>query len=218
MSALGPLPFFWDGVQLGLLQCPNYPVYRKSPYDHRYSPAELTPISNHQSHLVLVIRGNSGELYEDHDITNRLCIITPTTTNWNLTSMFVEVSDRANHQAMFLDKSWCDHVDLGTIVDKGWDWFTIIQSLTNIFRSQPPVSGILIPVGTGSITGGSQFCTGAGGALGMQPPFAPVPLFGFNFFSFSWAFLSSSEFRANLRAGFSGFLQSRHGWPGSPQL
>ena len=133
--------------------------------------------------------------------------------------MFVEVGKRANHQATFLDKSWCDRVDLGAIVDKGWDRFTINQSLTDIFWSQPPVSGILIPVGTGSITGGSQFCTRAGGALGTWPPFAPAPLFGFNFFfSFSRAFLLSSEFRANLRAGFSGFLQSCHGWPGSPQL
>ena len=214
-----PLPFFRDGVQLGLLQCPDYPVYRRGSYDHRYSPAELTPVSNHQSRLVLIIRGNSGELYPDHDITNRLCIITPTTTNWNPTSVFVEVGDRANHQAMFLDKSWCDRVDSGAIVDKGWDRFTINQSLTDIFRSQPLVSGVLIPVGTGSITGGSQFCTGARGALGMWPPFTPVPPFGFNFFfSFSRAFLSSSEFRANLRAGFSGFLQSCHGWPGSPQL
>ena len=140
-------------------------------------------------------------------------------TNWNLTSVFVEVGNRANHQATFLDKSWCDRVDSGAIVNKGWDRFTINQSLTDIFRSQPPVSGVLIPVGTGSIMGGSQFCTRARGALGMWPPFALAPLFGFNFFfSFSWAFLSSSEFRANLRAGFSGFLQSCHGWPGSPQL
>ena len=120
--------------------------------------------------------------------------------------MFVEVSNRANYQATFLDKSWHDRVDLGAIVDKGWDRFAINQSLTDIFRSQPPVSGVLIPVGTGSIMGGSQFCTRAGGALGMWPPFAPEPPFGFNFFSFSRAFLSSSEFRANLRAGFNGFL------------
>ena len=46
----------------------------------------------------------------------------------------------------------------------------------------------------------------------MQPPFAPASPFGFNFFfSFSRAFLLSSEFRANLRVGFSGFLQLRHG-------
>ena len=218
MSVPGPLPFFRDGVHLGLLQCPDYPVYRRDPYDNRYSPAELTPISDHQSHLVLIIQGNSGELYLDHDITYRLCIMTPTTTNWIPTLVFVEVGNRANCQATFLDKSWCNRVDSGTIVNKGWDWFTINQSLTDIFRSQPLVSGILIPVGTGSITGGSQFCTGAGGALGMRPPFTPVPLFGFNFFSFSWAFLLSSKFRAILRAGFSGFLQLHHRWPSSLQL
>ena len=58
-------------------QYPDYPVYHRGPYDHRYSLAELTPVSNHQSHLVLIIRGNSRELYPDHDITDRLCIITP---------------------------------------------------------------------------------------------------------------------------------------------
>ena len=90
-------------------------------------------------------------------MTDRLCIVTPTTTNWNLIPVFVEVSDRANHQATFVDKSWCDRVDSGAIVNKGWDQFTINQSLTDIFRSQPPVSGILIPVGTGSITGALSF-------------------------------------------------------------
>ena len=155
MSASGPLPFFRDGVHLRLLQCPDYLVDCRGPYDHRYSPAELTPISNHQSHLVLVIRGNSGELYPDHDITDRLCIIVPTTTNWNPTPMFVEVDNGADHQAMFLDKSWCDRVDSGTIVNKGWDWFTINQSLADVIRSQPPISGVLIPVGTGSIMGGA---------------------------------------------------------------
>ena len=124
---------------------------RTSIYQHQ----QLQPHKN--TYQVLVIRGNSGELYPDHDITDRLCIITPTTTNWNPTSVFVEVGNRANHQATLLDKSWRDRVDSGAIVNKGWDRFTINQSLTNIFQSQPPVSGVLIPVGTGSITGSLSF-------------------------------------------------------------
>ena len=84
------------------------------------------------------------------------CIITPTTTNWNSPSVF-EVGNGANHQATLLDKGWCNCVDSGAIVDKGWDWFPINKSLTNISRSQPLVSGVLIPVGTGSIAGALSF-------------------------------------------------------------
>ena len=71
--------------------------------------------------------------------------------------MFVKIGDGANHQTTSLDKGWRDCVDLGTIIDEGCDQFTINQCLTNVFQSQPLVSGILIPVGTGSIARGSQF-------------------------------------------------------------
>ena len=152
-------------------------------------------------------------------ISDRFCIVTPTTTNWNSTTMFIQVINRANFQPTSLDEGWCDRVDLGAIMDKIGDWFTINQGLANVFRSQPPVPGIFVSVATGSIMSGSQFWAGARGALVMQPPFVPAPPFRFNcFFSFSRASLSFSEFKANLKAGFKGFLQSRHGWPGSPQL
>ena len=158
-------------------------------------------------------------MYLDQDISDRLCVVTPTTTNWNSTAMFIQVINRANYQTTSLDKGWCDRVDPGTIVDEDCDQITINQSLTDVFRSQPPVSGILVPVATGIITMGSQFWAGAGRALGTWPPFTPAPPFWFNcFFSICWAFLSFSEFRANLKAGFNGFLQSCHGWPSSPQL
>ena len=177
MCVPGSLPFLQSSVQFGLFQCPDYPVYHRSPYYHRHSLAELTPISNDQSHLVLIIQGDSRELYPDQDISDRLCIITPTTTNWNSTPVFIQVVNGANYQTTSLNKGWCDRVDPGAIIDEGWDWLTINQSLTNIFQSQPPVSGVLIPVATGSITRGSQFWAGARGALGMWSPFTPAPPF-----------------------------------------
>ena len=94
-------------------------------------------------------------------ISDRFSIVTPTTTNWNLTAMFIQVVNRANFQPTSLDEGWCDCVDSGAIIDKISDRFTINQGLANVFRSQPPVPGIFVPVATGSIMQGSQFWAGA---------------------------------------------------------
>ena len=74
---LGSLPLFQGGLHLGFLQCPDYPVYYRGPYNHQYPPAELTPILNHQGHLLLIIWGDSRELNLDKDISNGLHIVTP---------------------------------------------------------------------------------------------------------------------------------------------
>ena len=101
--------------------------------------------------------------------------------------MLIQIVNGANLHPTSFDKGRRDHVDLGAIIDNG------------------------IPVATGSIMMGSQFWAGARGTLGTWPPYILVPPFWFNgFFSLSRAFLSFSEFKANLRAGFRGFLQSRH--------
>ena len=79
--------------------------------------------------------------------------------------------------------------------------------------------GVLVPVAAGSVLAGSYFGATAGVALGMWPPFTPVPPVWFNpFFSTNVAFLSFSTFRANFRVGFNGFLQSHQGCPSSLQL
>ena len=88
--------------------------------------------------------------------------------------MFIQIVNGANLQPTSFDEGRHDCVDLGTIIDKGGDQFTINQGLANVFRSQPPVSGIFVPVATGSIMRGSQCWAGAGGALEMWPPFILV--------------------------------------------
>ena len=60
-----PLPFFRDSVQFTLFQWLDNLVYCQSPYYDGYTLAELTPTPDDQSHLVLIIQRNSGELYPD---------------------------------------------------------------------------------------------------------------------------------------------------------
>ena len=83
---------------------PRLPVYCRSPYNYWYPPAELTPILNNQSHLILIIQGDSRKLNLDHDVSDGLHIVTPTTTNWNLPAMFVKVIDGAYYETSSLNK------------------------------------------------------------------------------------------------------------------
>ena len=104
MCSPGSLPFFRACLHLGLLQCPDYPVYCRSQYDHQYSSAELTPITNQQSHLFLIIGGDTGQLYSDYDISKGLCIVTPTAADWNPPEISVEVIDGAHYETTLLNK------------------------------------------------------------------------------------------------------------------
>ena len=106
---------------------------------------------------------------------------------------------------MLSDKWGGNRIHPGTIVNEDSDRLTIDQDLANIFWSQPPVSGVLVPVAAGSIPASSYFWAAARVALVMRPSFTPVPPVWFNpFFSANTAFLSFSTFKANFRAGFNG--------------
>ena len=73
------------------------------------------------------------------------------------------------------NKQRCNSIHAGTIVNKGGDRLAVHQDLANILRSQPPITGILVPVAAGSVLAGSYFGVTAGVVLGMWPPFAPAP-------------------------------------------
>ena len=66
-------------------------------------------------------------------------------------------------------------IHAGAIVNKGGDRLAIHQDLADILRSQPPITGILIPVAAVSVLASSYFGVMAGAVLGMWPPFTPVP-------------------------------------------
>ena len=215
----GPLPFFRGSLHLGLFQCPDNLVYDQGAYNKEDSLAELTPITYDQGHLLLVIRGDSGKLNPDKNISEGLHIVTPTTAYWNPTTVSVKVIDGAHFETTLSDKWGGNRIHPGAIINGGSDQLTIHKDLANIFRSQPPVPGILVPVAAGSIPASSYFWATARVALGTWPPFTPVPMVWFNpFFSANAAFLSFSAIKANFRAGFNGFLHSRQGWPSSLQL
>ena len=215
----GPLPFFRGSLHLGLFQCPDNPVYDRGTYNKGDSLAELTPILYDQGHLLLIIRGDSGKLNPDKNISKGLCIVTPATAYWNPTMVSIKVIDGAHFETTLSDKWGGNRIHLGMVINEGSDRLTIHQDLANIFWSQPPVPGVLVPVAAGSIPASSYFWAVAGVALGTRPPFTPASPVWFNpFLSANAAFLSFSAIKANFSAGFSGFLYSRQGWPGSPQL
>ena len=171
----GPLPFFWGSLHLGLFQCPDNPVYDWGTYNKGDSSAELTPIPYDQGHLLLIIRGDSGKLNPDKNISKGLHIVTPTTAYWNPTTVSGKVINGAHFETILSDKQRGNRIHLGTIVNGGSDRLTIDQDLANISQSQPSVLGIIIPVAAGSILAGSYIRAAAGVALGTQPPFTPVP-------------------------------------------
>ena len=93
---------------------------------------------------------------------------------WNPTMMSVKVINGAHFETTLSDKQAGNHIHLGIIVNEGSDRLTIDQDLANVFRSQPSVSSVLIPVAAGSILASSYFLAAAGVTLGMWPPFAPA--------------------------------------------
>ena len=131
----GPLPFFQGSLHLRLFQRPDNPVYDWGSHNKGDSPAELTPVPNDQGHLLFVIRGDSGKLNPDKNISEGLRIVTPTTAYWNPTMVSVKVIDGAHFETISSDKWGGNRIHLGTIVNKGSDWLTIDQDLANIFRS-----------------------------------------------------------------------------------
>ena len=152
-----PLPFFWGSLHLGLFQRPDNPVYDRGTYNKGDSSAELTPIPYDQGHLLLVIRGDSGKLNPDKDISKGLRIVTPATAYQNPTTVLVKVIDGAHFETALSDKRGGNRIHPGAVINEGSDQLTIHQDLANIFRSQPPVPGILVPVAAGSIPAGSYF-------------------------------------------------------------
>ena len=125
MHPLGPFPFFRDGLHLGLLQRPDNPVYCWGSHDQRDSLAELTPILNDQGHLFVVIRGDSGELNLDKDISKGLRVVTPTTADWNPITMSVKVIDGAHLETACSDERWGNRIHPGAIINQGSDWIAI---------------------------------------------------------------------------------------------
>ena len=157
MCYLGPLPFFWGSLHLGLFQCPDNLVYDRGAYNKGDSLAELTPIPYDQGHLLLTIRGDSGKLNPDKNISEGLHIVTPATAYWNPTMVLVKVINGAHFQTMLSDKRGGNRIHPGAVINEGSDRLTIHQDLANIFWSQPPVPGILVPVAAGSIPASSYF-------------------------------------------------------------
>ena len=100
----GPLPFFRGSLHLRLLQRPDNPVYDRGAYNKGDSLAELTPIPYDQGHLLLVIRGDSGKMDPVKNISEGLCIVTPTTADWNPTTVPVKVIDGAHFETALSDK------------------------------------------------------------------------------------------------------------------
>ena len=66
--------------------------------------AELTPIPYDQGHLLLIIRGDSGKLNPDKNISKGLRIVTLATAYWNPTTVSVKVIDGAHFKTMLSDK------------------------------------------------------------------------------------------------------------------
>ena len=69
----------------------------------------------------------------------------------------VKVIYGAHFEATLSDKRGGNCIYPGAIVNEGSDQLTIDQDLAYIFRSQPPVSSVLIPVAAGSIPASSYF-------------------------------------------------------------
>ena len=89
--------------------------------------------------------------------------------------MSIKVINGAHFKTLSFNKQRCNSIHAGAIVDKGGDRLAVHQDLANIFQSQPPIVGVLIPVAAGSVLAGSYFGVTAGVVLGMWPPFAPAP-------------------------------------------
>ena len=131
----GPLPFFWGSLHLGLFQHPDNPVYDRGAYNKGDSSAELTPIPYDQGHLLLVIRGDSGKLNLDKNISEGLRIVTPATAYWNPTTVSVKVINGAHFKTALSDKQGGNCIHLDTVINEGSDQLTIHQDLANIFWS-----------------------------------------------------------------------------------
>ena len=100
----GPLPFFQGSLHLRLFQRPDNLVYNRGSHNKGDSSAELTPIPYNQGHLLLIIRGDSGKLDPDKNISEGLHIVTPATAYWNPTTVSVKVIDGAHFETMLSDK------------------------------------------------------------------------------------------------------------------
>ena len=89
--------------------------------------------------------------------------------------MLIKVINGAHFKTVSFNKGRRNSIHAGAIVDKGSDRLGVHQDLANILRSQPPITGVLIPVAAGSVPAGSYFGVMAGVVLGTWPPFAPAP-------------------------------------------
>ena len=87
----------------------------------------------------------------------------------------IKVINGAYFKTVSFNEQRRNSIHAGVIVDKGSNRLAVHQDLANILRSQPPITGVLIPVAAGSVPAGSYFGVTAGVVLGMWPPFAPVP-------------------------------------------
>ena len=89
--------------------------------------------------------------------------------------VLIKVINGAHFKTVSFNKRRRNSIHVGAIVDKGGDRLAVHQDLANILQSQPPITGVLVPVAAGSVPAGSYFGVTAGVVLGMWPPFAPVP-------------------------------------------